>query len=78
MLSILPAGGTKQQHISTHHLYIFMLAIRKLKRFVSLSYLHSVFRLTHVKYSVFGVVFVLNSATGTPRDAIWGPNMAAG
>lgn len=35
-------------------------------------------RLTYVKYSVFGVVFVLNSATGTPLEAIRGPNMAAG
>lgn len=70
MLSILPAGGTKHQHISINHQYMFMLAIRKLKRFVSLSHLHSVFRLTYVKYSVFGVVLVLNSATGTPLDAI--------
>lgn len=35
-------------------------------------------RLTYVKYSVFGVVLVLNSATGTPLEAIRGPNMAAG
>lgn len=35
-------------------------------------------RLTYVKYSVLGVVFVLNSATGTPLEAIRGPNMAAG
>lgn len=33
---------------------------------------------TYVKYSDFGVIFMLNSATGTPLDAIWGPNMAAG
>lgn len=33
---------------------------------------------TYVKYSDFGVIVVLNSATGTPLAAIWGPNMAAG
>lgn len=33
---------------------------------------------TYVKYSVFGVVLMLNSATGTPLDATRGPNMAAG
>lgn len=31
-----------------------------------------------MKYSVFGVVLMLNSATGTPLDATRGPNMAAG
>lgn len=36
------------------------------------------FSLTYVKYSDFGVVCMLNSATGTPLDAILGPNMAAG
>lgn len=33
---------------------------------------------TYVKYSDLGVSVVLNSATGTPLAAIWGPNMAAG
>lgn len=33
---------------------------------------------THVKRLVAGVASMLNSATGTPLDATWGANMAAG
>lgn len=40
--------------------------------------MYALYCLTYVKYSVFGVVTVLNSATGTPLDATCGPNMAAG